>query len=80
MEEMEDAGDLERDGVTVVEPLPPNPDEEFIPLSAVDLDGREEGEDSRGSGSYAGPGDPWGRISELPSSLGEKMLALRMEA
>lgn len=82
MEEMEDAGDLERDGgVTAVEPHPqpcPAPDEEFTPLSAVDLDG--EGEDSGGSGSCAGSGDPWGRVGELPTSLGDKMLALRMEA
>ena len=55
---------------------PEDDPQEFIPLSAVDLDGEE----SRGSGSsVGGSGDPWARIGELPQSLGDKMMELRTE-
>jgi len=48
---------------------------EFIPLSSVDLDQ----DDSKGSGSIAESCDPWSRIGELPSALGDKMRELKTE-
>jgi hypothetical protein len=82
-EEMEDVGDVENDGISSEpHPLPPGhtlhseDSQGFVPLSSVDLEG---GEESRGSGSGVGSGDPWARISELPRALREKMMELKNE-
>lgn len=83
-EEMDDGGDeVETDGCNMEpRPLPSgsaphsNDDSQgFVPVSSVDL----KGEGSKGSGSGAGSCDPWGRISELPPRLGEKMMELKTE-
>lgn len=73
---MEEGG--EGDGGDQPSEAPPTSSEEveFIPLSAVDLDGVG----SRGRSLYASESrDPWAWISELPSSLAEKLRELRAE-
>ena len=77
---MEEGGGEEE---SEAEPHPPTSDnatptseedqsEEFITLSSVDLDGD-------GPRLFGESRDPWARLSELPSSLGEKMAELKAE-